>query len=141
MIASEPTMRYEMLDHAADVMVRCTGKTLEECFENAAYAMFDQVVDAERIEHSLTRQIEISGSDDEERLYSFLSELLFVMDCDSLVFNDFRVSFSGDRVMCTAAGEPLDVRKHHAKSEIKAVTYHMLSVDRDVPEVTVIFDV
>ena len=141
MIASESPMRYEMLDHAADVMVRCGGKTLEECFENAAYAMFDQVVDAERIEHSLTREIEVSGEDDEERLYSFLSELLFVMDCDSLVFNDFKVTFDGDRVRCIAEGEPLDVKKHHAKSEIKAVTYHMLSVDRAKPEVTVIFDV
>ncbi len=130
-----------MLDHAADVMVRCKGKDLEECFENAAYAMFDQIVDASRIEHTLTREVEISANDDEERLYSFLSELLFVMDCDSLVFNDFKVTFDGDRVRCIAEGEPLDVKKHHAKSEIKAVTYHMLSVDRSKPEVTVIFDV
>ena len=134
-------MRYEMLDHAADVMVRCKGRTLEECFENTAYAMFDQVVDTTTVEHSVTREIETSGTDDEERLYSFLSELLFVMDCDSLVFNEFKVSFDGDQVRCIAQGEPLDVRKHHAKSEIKAVTYHMLSVDRAQPEVTVIFDV
>ena len=130
-----------MLDHAADVMVRCKGKDLEECFENAAYAMFDQIVDATRIEHTLTREIEISANDDEERLYSFLSELLFVMDCDSLVFNDFKVSIINDKVRCIAKGEPLDVKKHHARSEIKAVTYHMLSVDRNEPSVTVIFDV
>ena len=130
-----------MLDHAADVMVRCKGKDLEECFENAAYAMFDQIVDATRIEHTLTREIEISANDDEERLYSFLSELLFIMDCDSLVFNDFKVSINNDKVRCIAKGEPLDIKKHHAKSEIKAVTYHMLSVDRNEPSVTVIFDV
>ena len=134
-------MRYEMLDHAADVMVRCKGKDLEECFENVAYAMFDQIVDATRIEHTLTREIEISANDDEERLYSFLSELLFIMDCDSFVFNDFKVSIINDKVRCIAKGEPLDIRKHHAKAEIKAVTYHMLSVDRETPSVTVIFDV
>ena len=133
--------RYEMLDHAADVMVRCTGKDLEECFENAAYAMFDQTVDATSIEHSITKKIETSGTDDEERLYSFLSELLFVMDTESAVFNSFKVTFDGDKVTCICEGEPLDVKKHHAKAEIKAVTYHMLSVRKDVPEVTVIFDV
>ena len=130
-----------MLDHAADVMVRCKGKDLEECFENAAYAMFDQIVDATKIEHTLTREIEISANDDEERLYSFLSELLFIMDCDSLVFNDFKVSINNDKVRCIAKGEPLNIKKHHAKAEIKAVTYHMLSVDRETPSVTVIFDV
>ena len=134
-------MRYELLEHAADVMVRCTGKDLEECFENAAYAMFDQIIDAGTVEHRIERTIEVTEEDDEERLYSFLSELLFIMDCDSLVFNSFKVSFDGDKVICKAMGEPLDVKKHHAKAEIKAVTYHMLSVDRKVPSVTVIFDV
>ncbi len=130
-----------MLDHAADVMVRCRGKDLEECFENAAYAMFDQIVDASKIDHVLTREIEVSGSDDEERLYAFLSELLFITDCESLVFSSFKVRFDNDRVICTAKGESLDVKKHHARAEIKAVTYHMLSVDRNEPSVTVIFDV
>ena len=37
--------------------------------------------------------------------------------------------------------EYLDVKKHHARAEIKAVTYHMLSVNREEPSVTVIFDV
>ena len=133
--------RYETIEHAADVMIRCTGGNLEECFENAAYAMFDQIVDADRIGHSIEREIRVTGEDDEERLYSFLSELLFITDCDSLVFNSFKVSFDGKDVICKASGEPLDVKKHHARAEIKAVTYHMLSVDRTIPSVTVIFDV
>ena len=130
-----------MLDHAADVMVRCNGKNLEECFGNAAYAMYDQIVDASKIDHIITRDIEITGNDDEERLYSFLSELLFITDCESLVFNSFKVKINDNKVICTAEGEPLDVKKHHAKAEIKAVTYHMLSVDKETPSVTVIFDV
>lgn len=134
-------MRYEIFDHTADVMVRCTGETLEECFENAAYAMFDQVVDASKIENVLERTVEISADDNEERLYAFLSELLFIMDCESLVFSDFEVSFNGNSVKCVAKGEPLDQKKHHAKAEIKAVTYHMLSVKPEEPSVTVIFDV
>ena len=134
-------MRYELLEHAADVMVRCTGRDLEECFENAAYAMFDQIVDASRIDGSVERIVRISAEDDEERLYSFLSELLFIMDSESLVFSSFEVSFEGNDVVCTARGEPLDVKKHHAKAEIKAVTYHMLSVNREEPSVNVIFDV
>ena len=134
-------MRYELLEHAADVMVRCTGRDLEECFENAAYAMFDQVVDASRIEDSVEKTVNITADDDEERLYSFLSELLYVMDCESLVFDSFKVTFDGNDVICVAKGEPLDVKKHHARAEIKAVTYHMLSVNREEPSVTVIFDV
>lgn len=134
-------MKYETIDHAADVMVRCFGDDLEECFANAAYAMFDRIVDAETVEGTTERSFSVSGEDEEERLYSFLSELLFISDYEGLVFNDFTVALDGDDVICTARGEPLDPKKHFPRSEIKAVTYHMLSVDRDAPSVTVIFDV
>lgn len=134
-------MKYEVLDHMADIMIRCTGKDLCECFENMAYAMFDQMVDTKNIGHSVEYNIEISASNDEEKLYSFLSELLFVMDTESLVFNDFKVTIKNDTVKCRLKGERLDKRKHRAKSEIKAITYHMLSVDRRIPVVTAIFDV
>lgn len=134
-------MRYELIDHTADVMVSCKGRTLEECFENAAYALFDQMVDAGTIQRSVSREITIKGRDDEERLYAFLSELLFVMETENLLFSDFKVAFDGDRVKCTAKGEPLDLKKHRAKAEVKAITYHELSVNRNVPCITVIFDV
>jgi SHS2 domain-containing protein len=132
--------RYEQCDHTADAMVICRGKNLEECFENAAYAMFDQEVDASAVEPKQEYSFGITAADDEARLYAFLSELLFKMDCDGLVFSMFRVRFQGDHVYCTAKGEPLDLKKHHPKGEVKAVTYHMLKVDRSAPSVTVIFD-
>lgn len=134
-------MKYELLDHTADVMVRCTGKNLEECFENAAYAMFDQIVDVSTIEHRLEKIIEVSASNDEERLYSLLSELLFIVDYDALVFSQFKVTFEDCKVKCRLWGEPLNISKHHPKSEVKAVTYYMLSVNKKEPSLTVVFDI
>ncbi len=133
--------RYQRLEHTADVMVRCTGKNLDECFGNAAYAMFDQMIDIGTVENTTEYSFEVEEKDDCDRLYAFLSELLFISDCDGLVFGEFNVVSDGNKVKCTAYGEPLDVKKHHARAEIKAVTYHMLNVDRDTPAVTVIFDV
>lgn len=134
-------MRYQLIDHTADVMVRCEGKTLEECYENAAFALFDQMVDTEKIETKITRELSISEEGEEEKLYSFLSELLFIMETESLVFKDFKVTFDGDNVRCAAMGEKLDLKKHRPKTEVKAITYHELSVNRNIPCVTVIFDV
>ncbi len=37
--------KYILVDHTADIMVRAFGDTLEECFANAGYALFDQIVD------------------------------------------------------------------------------------------------
>ena len=67
--------------------------------------------------------------------------LLFIEDCDNLILKEFDVSFDGDDVVCRARGETLDRTRHRVRSEVKAVTYHMMEIDRDTPSVTVLFDV
>jgi len=133
--------KYELIDHTADLMVKAYGGTLEECFANAGYALFDQTVDLTGIRPAETFEVEAPGDGPEDRLYSFLSELLFLEDCDGVILCELEVRFSGDRVVCKGKGEILDRNRHRIKSEIKAVTYHMLSVDSSEPSVTVIFDV
>ncbi len=133
--------RYVLVDHTADMMVKAFGSTLEECFANAAYALFDQTVDLTGIGTSEHADIRVKGIDEEDRLYSFLSELLFIEDCDNLILKEFEVRFDGDEVVCHARGETLDRSRHRIRSEIKAVTYHMMEIDHDTPSVTVLFDV
>lgn len=133
--------RYILVDHTADMMVKAFGSTLEECFANAAYALFDQTVDLSNIGTSEETEFRVTGIDDEDRLYSLLSELLFIEDCDNLILKEFEVSFDGDDVVCHARGETLDRTRHRVRSEVKAVTYHMMEIDRDTPSVTVLFDV
>lgn len=133
--------RYTLIDHTADLMVRANGATLEECFGNAAYALFDQTVDLSGIGTSEETEVRVTGIDDEDRLFSFLSEMLFIEDADNLILKEFDVRFEGDDVVCKARGETLDRSRHRLRSEIKAVTYHMMEIDRETPSVTVLFDV
>jgi len=133
--------KYELVDHTADLMVKAYGNTLEECFANAGYALFDQTVDLSGIEPKESFEIEVSGDELEDQLYAFLSELLFLEDCDGVILCELEVWFGEGKVICKGKGEILDRNKHRIRSEIKAVTYHMLSVNADEPSVTVIFDV
>ncbi|MCL1904702.1 MAG: archease [Methanomassiliicoccaceae archaeon] len=134
-------MSYETLEHTADILVRCTGNTMEECFENAAYALFDQMVDIGTIEQTTEYSFLIEAEDIEDRLYLFLSELLYMLDAESAVMKKFKVRFDGPKVLCEAYGETLDLNKHRPRTEIKAITYHMMDIDEKGPSVTVLFDV
>ena len=121
--------RYEVLDHTADLMIKGYGSDLEECYANLAYGMFDQTVDLRDVTPSETREVDVTGFDDEDTLYSFLSELLFIETYENIVLKEFDVKIDGLHITCTARGE------------IKAVTFHMMDIDRDTPSVTVLFDV
>ena len=134
-------MRYEVLDHTADLMIKGYGSTLEECYANLAYGMFDQTVDLRDVAPTETREVDVTGFDDEDALYSFLSELLFIEAYENIVLKEFEVKIDGLHITCTARGELLDRSKMRIRGEIKAVTFHMMDIDRETPSVTVLFDV
>lgn len=133
--------RYEVLDHTADLMIKGYGSTLEECYANLSYGMFDQTVDLRDVTPTETRKVDVTGFDDEDALYSFLSELLFIEAYENIILKEFEVKIDGLHITCTARGELLDRSKMRIRGEIKAVTFHMMDIDRETPSVTVLFDV
>jgi oxidase EvaA len=58
-----------------------------------------------------------------------------------IICKEFDVKIDGLHITCTAKGELLDRSKMHVRGEIKAVTFHMMEIDRGTPAVTVLFDV
>ncbi len=133
--------RYEVIDHTADLMIRGYGKDLKECYENLAYGMFDQTVDLRDVSPVEIREVDVTGMDEEDALYSFLSELLFIEDYENIICKEFEVTIDGLHIHCVAKGEPLDKDRMHIRGEIKAVTFHMMEIDETTPSVTVLFDV
>jgi SHS2 domain-containing protein len=134
-------MRYEVLEHTADVMLKAHGSTLEECFENAAYALADQMVDASKVRPEIEVDFQVEGDDPESLLYNFLSEFLYIRDAKHLVFSHFKVKIERTMLFCSAKGEKFDKCRHSPRHDVKAVTYHMLQVDQVEPSVRVILDI
>ncbi len=134
-------MRYELLEHTADVMIKAHGSDLEECFANAAYALFDQMTDLSKVGTSEEVSFVVSGHDNESLLFNFLSEFLFIHDAKHLVLSEFQVRIRGTTLKCTAKGERFDSGRHTYRHEVKAITYHMLEVNTEEPSVTVILDI
>ena len=134
------TKRYETLDHTADVMVRAFGGTLEECFANAAYAMFDQLADLSKVEAKLSFKVDVEGSESEQLLVDFLSELLFLFDTELVLLSKFDVKYDGEVMRVLAKGEKIDKRRHEMRKAIKAVSYHAIEIAPEKGYVQVLFD-
>ncbi|AIF68978.1 archease [Palaeococcus pacificus DY20341] len=124
--------KWEHYAHTADVGIRGYGETLEEAFENVAIALFEIMVDTNRVEKREVREVEAEGEDLQALLYNFLEELLILHDTEGLVFSDFEVriekTLDGYKLKAKAYGEPLDLEKHEPKEEVKAITYHEMEI-------------
>jgi SHS2 domain-containing protein len=134
---------YTIIDHTADIGMEASGKNLEETFENLALGMFAIITDGSVIENEIKKEILLPrDSDTEQLVIDWLSELLYLSDISGLVFGKFRVELS-DQLKAQVWGEPYSRDKHGYGAEIKAVTYHLLSVKNNKKGVTirVLFDV
>jgi SHS2 domain-containing protein len=136
--------RYEELDHTADVQLRIFGAGERELFANAAFALFDKMVDLSRVESRRTVEIEASGADIEETLVNFLAELLYRYNAGRFICRECRITeLAPTRVRSVCTGEDFDPARHEARAEIKAVTFHDVKITRaaDALEVTLTCDV
>jgi len=136
--------KYDIIDHTADIGVKAYGKTLSEAFENAAYGMFDIITDKSEIDKIGQYDINLEADDLEQLLVDFLSELLFLNSAENIVFSFFKVSLNEKEKSLSANtfGEKFDLSKHKIGAEIKAVTYHMLEVNKNKKcSVQVLFDI
>jgi SHS2 domain-containing protein len=134
----------EPLDHTADEGIRVRARTLPLLFERAALGMFSLLTDLSAVKPAAERVVEVRAGDREALLVRWLSELNFLHQTEHLLFCRFQVS--GELVSEGSAvvwGEPVDSARHWLKVEIKAVTFHHLSVRREqgVWIADVLFDV
>ena len=134
-------MRYEEIEHTADVGIRGYGKTLDELFANAAEGMFSLVADLKAVRPRGEVVVRLEADDLPTLLLRWLSELLYIHETQRVVFSEFDVKVSGTNLEGRARGEAIDKARHELRLAIKAVTRHRLTVDPERGVAEVIFDI
>lgn len=133
----------------ADVAFEAWGGTLEELFTAAADATTNTMAgNLEAIEGRERRAIRIEEQGAELLLYKFLEELIYLKDVEGLLLRVPKVAIRGGGgepfvLEAEARGERLDPRRHRLQADVKAVTMHMLRVERTAAgwEAFVVLDV
>ena len=128
-------MPYRFLEDIAcsDAAFEAEGSTLEELFRDAATAAFEVMADIKTVKPLLTREIMLENEAVDGLLIDWLSELVFLKDSESLLFSVFDVNIRKNDVYVLkgmAKGEKIDRDKHNLRSDVKAVTYHLLEVKK-----------
>jgi SHS2 domain-containing protein len=137
---------YELIDHTADLGIKVEGDSLAQLFENAAFALihliFGQI--PKPGEKTTTASVSIEGEDLSDLMVNWLSEVLYLFEGEKKIVCNIKVSdISENRLRALLTLIDFDREKHAVQCEIKAVTYHQLSVTQENSrwKATVIFDV
>jgi len=123
---------FEIIEHTADVGVIVHGSTLEELFTNAASALFSVMVELSDVNDRQERKISVTARDWEGLLVNWLSELLYYVDAEELLFRRFQIQeLEPFHLRAQAFGEAIDRDRHRLHFGVKAITKHMLEVQEE----------
>ena len=128
--------KYKILEDVAiaDIAFEIYGKNLNELFENAALAIFEESADLKNVKEKEKKTIKIDSDKIEDLLFDFLSEILFLKDTFSTLFkkSNVKITEKEEKFYLDAklSGEKINREKHELKNDIKAVTLHMFKVEK-----------
>ena len=124
-------MSYKFLDHATDAIIEVTAKNIKEAFAVAAEAEINLTLDQDKVESKEQKKFSAKGKDLRYLLFSWLEEIPFILITEGFAIRkiEFDIEENDEyKINAIAYGEPLDVRKHNFKVEIKAPTFYDMEI-------------
>ncbi|MDX9710331.1 MAG: archease [Trichloromonas sp.] len=123
---------FRLLEHTADMGIEATGDSLAEVFVAAAQGLKNMIFGDVPVTPRQGAPVSLAGGDAGELLVAWLGEILYLFEVRGLVPAEFDISdISETSLRGEVCGEPFDPQRHPVEREVKAITYHQLSVEED----------
>jgi len=130
-------------EHTGDAGIEVEAPSRADLFACAAIGVARIMVAPDGIEPRETHTITVFGDTDEDLMYDALSDALNLFLCDEFIWRDAIVEERPETIILKLTGERFDRTRHEMLTELKAVTYHQLNVERDDDgwKARIVFDV
>ena len=135
---------FSIVEHTADAGIDCWADSLDELFRAAAEGLRFILLGDIPAGESAARKLELNADSPEALIREWLAELLYLFESEGLVFGSCEFEYLDDlRLVANLKGEIYDSARHKLLTEVKAVTWHGLKVERGadgIYKARVIFD-
>lgn len=137
------TNDYEIIDHTADIGIKVMGNTLSNVIEKSIMALSALMIGKIKIIGKEERRFNIEEENIEIALVRILEEILYLFENKRFVVSRCKVDKKKNNYKINLKGKLYNKEEIKEATEIKAVTYHKLSVKQlnNHWVATVIFDI
>ena len=142
------TSKFHEIEHTADIGLEIAGDTPDALFANAAFGMYYLLYDNLEISENYDRFVRLKEATLPDLLVAWLSEINYLLMVKNFIANkivDISVKSRNDShtLETKLSGDYSQKYEDYMHTEIKAVTYHGLSVKKVRNEflARVIFDI
>ncbi len=130
-------------EHTGDAGIEVEAPSRADLFACAAIGVARIMVVPDGIAPRETHTITVFGDTDEDLMHDALSDALNLFLCDGFIWRDATVEERPGMIVLNLTGEQFDPHRHLMLTELKAVTYHQLSVEHSDEgwKARIVFDV
>jgi SHS2 domain-containing protein len=126
-----PRQPFVILEHPADLGIEAFGRSIAEAFQNAALGLMSIILDTSTVAETEERAISLRGTDYDQLLVKWLSEILYLYDGQGFAGKRFAIRvLESQELEALVWGETYSPSKHPARLDVKAVTYHQLLIEQ-----------
>jgi len=119
---------WEHFHHQADIGVRGIGASLDEAFQEGAYALMAVMCSPDKVTPLEEVDVACDAPEHDLLFADWLNELIYEMEVRGMLFSKFQVNIQGDELSAKAWGETVDPEKHDLAVAVKAATFMELKV-------------
>lgn len=133
----------DYIDHTGDAGILLRAENLRQLFERAAWGMFSVLTNVAEIRLVEVTRIQAGANDLPALMLAWLSELNYRHVTEHRLFGKFEIRDINDRmIVAEVSGETINPDRHTIFTEIKAVTFHGLRLEKSDNgwEAQIIFD-
>lgn len=126
-------MVYKYLEHTADAKFEVVSQTYEELFIDSVFALENLVVSTKTVSPDVIKKVNIASYDMVSLLHDFLEEMIFLLEADRFLVSEIaniEIDSENFTLHAKLKGEVIDPEKHELLSNVKAVTYNDMKVEK-----------
>ena len=131
-------------EHTADIGIEVESSSLSEAFEEVSLSFTEIVTGGNLPKFKVIKEVRIESDNLDSLLVDFMSYLIVLFDTDFFITGSTELKISHNNKFILSGhlnGEIYDQEKHGYGVEIKAISYHLLSVKEGPPaHIRVILD-
>ncbi len=125
----KPQKKFKFLEHTADIKFQAFGKSYEEVFENSALALKESICGKIKVKEIKSRIIKSRGKDFESLLYSFLEEIIYLLEAENFLISKVKeIKIKNFELKAVISGDKAS--SYNFNNKVKAVTYNEMFVKK-----------
>lgn len=135
-------MSFEEREHTADILMHVRAPDIPALFVECGHALMAVMYQGEA-GPDCTFTFSVTGTNHEQLLQAFLSELLCLTETENVVFSGIAVTLGDDSLEAVLSGEVFNPAVHGGGTEVKGISFSGLAITQQNDEyvLDILFDV